>query len=472
MNRRWIFWGAVVLLAALTAAAYRTRPPADPPPVAAPLAPAASQPAASIKPAEVTRPVPPTPAVPTATVRRGTMTAYVYASGIVRANCVENIKCQAGGQIIDLPYRVGDSVKKGAVVLQLDSQSQQAAVQIARQSLRQQELNYQNAALNLRIAQQNLDNSRQNDQAAVLSDQAQVVNDRINLQRDRTLLAENLTSQEQYDNDHTTLTRDEQTLRQAQVNLAGLKTQELQVQIEQNNTQIYKALIQSDQASLAQAKLNLAYTTVRAPISGVISAIDVQPGQVIASALTNVGGGTTVMSIVDLSRLFVLANIKQRDINYVRVGDTVRVTSVGAPGEVFPGRVVRLAPVATPHWDVYSGSVWSAPTGGQANFQVKIEVLGPHKQDLKPGMTARVDILTNRLANILYLPRQAVRHRNGRTTVLVVQPDHRVISRPITLGQRNKTFCQIISGLQEGCQVLVQRSRDARALPIGSGGGP
>ena len=397
----------------------------------------------------------------TAVVKKGTLTVHVYATGNVLANRTVDIKCQAGGEILSLPLdngtpgaqiQVGDLVKKGQVILTVDPTLELQAVTIAKQDLEQAKLTLNTAELSFEIAEQNLITTRQTDEANLLSAEAQVKNDKLNVQRDATLLKENLAAQQTYDTDYTTLVRDQQALRLAEVQIMQLKQQALQVKLQKLNVELDKVAVQKAQASLDQANTNLGYCKVTAPFTGYVANVDVQQGQVIASATNNVGGGTTVMTLVDLSHIYINTTVNESDINHVKVGDHVQITAAGAPGVIFSGRVVLIAPESIQ--DQNSTST-NGSTSNIVTFQSNIEVLGPNKRLLRPGMTANVDIFADKLPNVIYIPLQAVVIQNNEDTVTVVQPDGKQIFKPVTLGQRNDLDWQVLHGLKPGQKVLI-----------------
>ena len=393
----------------------------------------------------------------TALVKRGMLSVHVYATGTVEANLTVQIKCQAGGQITKLPFQIGDVVKQGDLVLEVDPTLERQAKDLATQQLKQSKLDYKSALLNYQVAKLNLTTTRQTDEANLLSDQAQVANDKLNLQRDQTLLKENLAAQQTYDNDNTTLVRDQQTLRLAQVAIEELQTEELQVKLQKNAADLAEISVMNSSSQLNQARTNLSYTKVPAPISGVVSDVNVQPGQIIASALTNVGGGTTIMSLVDLSRIFIDTTVNESDINHIKVGDKVAVTAPGAPGKVFTGRVVLMAPVSQQDQASASGTT-TASSSNIVTFQAKIEVLGKDKTLLKPGMTANVNIFADKIPNVLYIPLQAVVISNGQDMVTVVGKNGTMKSKVVNMGKRNDLDWQVVSGLKRGQKVLVHEA--------------
>ncbi|MGC8625207.1 MAG: efflux RND transporter periplasmic adaptor subunit [Phycisphaerae bacterium] len=401
------------------------------------------------------------PKVHTAVVKKGTLTVHVYATGNVLANRTVDIKCQAGGEILSLPLgngnsdaqiQVGDLVKKGQVILTVDPTLELQAKTIATENLKQAHYTLQIAQLNYQIAQENLITTRQTDEANLRSAQAQVKNDQLNVQRDLTLLKENLAAQQTYDTDYTTLVRDQQTQRLDEVQLEQLKQQALQVQLQGLNVKLDEIAVKNAQANLAQANTNLGYCKVAAPFTGYVANVDVQQGQVIASATNNVGGGTTVMTLVDLSHIFINTTVNESDINHVKVGDHVQITAAGAPGVIFPGRVVLIAPESIQ--DQNSSST-NGSTSNIVTFQSNIEVLGANKQLLKPGMTSNVDIFADKIPNAVYIPLQAVVIQNNEDTVTVVMPGGKQVSKPVTLGERNDLDWQVLHGLKPGQKVVI-----------------
>lgn len=401
------------------------------------------------------------PKVHTAVVKHGTLTVHVYATGNVQANRTVDIKCQAGGEITSLPLsasnpdeqiQIGDLVKKGQVILTVDPTLELQAVTIAQQDLDQTKLTLRAANVSYEIAKENLITSRLTDEANLLSAQAQVKNDQLNVRRDATLLKENLEPQQTYDTDYTTLVRDQQAARLAEVQISQLKQQALQVKLQKLNVDLDLVAIQKAKASLSQANTNLKYCKVPAPFTGYVANVDVQQGQVIASATNNVGGGTTVMTLVDTSHIYVNATINESDINHVKIGEKVEITAAGAPGIVFPGRVVLIAPESIQ--DQTSGGT-NPSTSNIVTFQSKIEVLGKRKQMLKPGMTANVDIFADKLPDVLYIPLQAVVIQNGQDTVTVVDSNGKQQVKNVTLGERNDLDWQVLQGLKPGQKVVI-----------------
>jgi RND family efflux transporter MFP subunit len=390
----------------------------------------------------------------TAVVKKGTLSVHVYATGSVQANRTVDVKCQAGGEIETLPYRIGNLVKRGQVILTVDPTLEIQALNIAQQDYKQAKYTWESAQLSYEIAKENLVTSRETDMANILSARAQLKNDTLNLQRDKTLLKEGLTSQQQYDTDYTATVKDQQALNLAKIAYSNLQQQALQVKLQKFNVQLDKVAMAKAEFGVSQAQTNLQYCTVKAPFTGYVANVDVQRGQIIASATNNVGGGTTIMTLVDLSHIYINATIDEGDINRVKPGDKVQITAAGAPGIIFPGRVVLIGPESVQD-QTSSNTSSSASESNIVTFQAQIEVLGPERMLLKPGMTANLDIFTNRLPDVVYIPLQAVVITNGRDTVTVVKPDGSTKEVDVTLGVRNDIDWQVLSGVKVGQKVVV-----------------
>jgi HlyD family secretion protein len=167
----------------------------------------------------------------------------------------------------------------------------------------------------------------------------------------------------------------------------------------------------------------------------------VEQGQIISSGISNVSGGTTLANLADLSRLFIIADVDETDIGSVQIGQLVKITADAYPGKTFPGKVQRISP---------KGQVENSIT----IFKVKIEIQGEGKAILKPMMTANVDIISNELKNVLYLPREALRAKNGKkyAAILVNNEPKEVL---VATGVRNPIHVQVLSGLKADQEVLI-----------------
>jgi HlyD family secretion protein len=182
----------------------------------------------------------------------------------------------------------------------------------------------------------------------------------------------------------------------------------------------------------AQATLNLAHLT--APFSGTITEVKVKPGD-------QVSPGTVAIRIDDLSRLLVDVRISEVDVNRIQVGQDANLLFDAILNKTYRGKVIEVSPVGT-------------VTQGVVDFIVTIE-LTDADQDVKPAMTAAVNIVVNQLSDVLLVPNRAVRLSGGKRIVYVLrngQPE----TVPITLGASSETHSEVLEGdLQVGDLVIL-----------------
>ena len=164
-------------------------------------------------------------------------------------------------------------------------------------------------------------------------------------------------------------------------------------------------------------------------------------GQIIASGISNVNGGTALATIADMSRLFIIADIDETDIGSVKIGHAVTITADAFPDKKFKGVVKRIAP---------QGLVENSIT----IFKVKIEVLGKGRKILKPMMSANIEIVTDHVENTMLTSRAGIREGENEKFVMVLKNDNpeKVI---VKTGIRNPIQIEIVSGLNPDDEVIL-----------------
>jgi HlyD family secretion protein len=180
---------------------------------------------------------------------------------------------------------------------------------------------------------------------------------------------------------------------------------------------------------------------LKSPISGTMSAISIQPGDQVTS-------GTTAFRIDDLSRLFVDVKISEVDINRVAIGQEAVFTLDAASGKEYHGMVSEIATAGT-----YNQGV--------VEFNVTITITDSADKDIKPGMTAVVNITVSQLENILLVPNEAVRMLNGERVVYIQDADGGLQAVPVTLGVSSDSYSQVIDGgLRAGDMIAINPPED------------
>ncbi len=187
---------------------------------------------------------------------------------------------------------------------------------------------------------------------------------------------------------------------------------------------------------------------ILSPAEGTILEVKVQTGELITSGTATVGGGSVLMTIADLSRMIVQAKINEVNIGRVKVGQSVEVRLDALPGRMFEGVVVTIAPRGE-------------KTDSIVTYDVKIQMEN-EEQQLRPLMTANVDILTDVLPDVIALPLEALRSDNGDDIVYVIVDGGRQ-PRKVRVGLRTESQAVIVHGLQEGETVVIPSFTDKAA---------
>lgn len=388
-----------------------------------------------------------TPQTTETKVERGPIRLLVAATGRVVANLEVQIKCKASGEVINLPYDESDAVEKDALLVELDPVDEERGVRLAEVALSASQAHLAQANQSLVVAERTLVTDRQKAEAALRSAEAGVQYTKAKAARLSELLANQLTSQEEYDTAATEVIQAEADLESARSTVAELETGELALENRRQDVKLAEAEVESDRIDLSIASQRLKETRVVAPIRGVVGKREVQIGQIISSGISNVGGGTTVLTLLDLSRLFVVASVDESDIGRVRLDQMADITADAFPDKRFRGKVVRIAPMGENVSNVVT-------------FEVEIEVLGDEKSLLKPEMTANVEIVVAGKKDALTLPVDAVfRGEDGKPMVTVVETDGATRGQPVELGITDGARQEIVAGLTQGMTVLVREGQ-------------
>lgn len=247
-----------------------------------------------------------------------------------------------------------------------------------------------------------------------------------------------------------TLDRDQATeaastqgrLAQTEASLKQAETEAVQKELRKAAVVSARAKVLKAQASVKNAATMLGYTTITAPRDGVILAKLVEEGTIITSGRSSVTSGTTIVTLGDISRMFVDVKIDESDLPDVKVGQTVEVETDAYTDQTFAGKVTRVDPQAT-------------TTSNVTTVLVEVELLKPDAR-LLPGLTATCDFLVAEAKDALVVPRRAVQNAEKDPKVKVVAGEV-TTETPVKLGLRGDENVQILEGVTEGTNVLVPR---------------
>lgn len=220
---------------------------------------------------------------------------------------------------------------------------------------------------------------------------------------------------------------------------------EADLQTSLRDLNVAKAQIQLNEAKLRSARINLGYTRITAPISGVIADVTTREGETVAANFS----APTFVSIVDLARLEVQAFVDETDIGRVFPGQAATFQVDTYPETDFEAKVTAINPKAELQNNV-------------VNYVVVLSFQGQPDRVLRPEMTAHVRLKLEEKKGVLTAPRNALRRQNGRQT-LVVKRDNGWVEQPVTVGWRMDQQIEIIDGVKEGDTIQINPTGGAAA---------
>lgn len=289
--------------------------------------------------------------VQTEKISRMNITQVVQATGKIQSEVQVNISSEVSGEVISLPFKEGDDVKKGALLVRIKPdayvpqlQQQVANVEVQRSVLKEQEVQVQRFELEL--------------------------------SRTKELVAKGLASQSELDNAQSNYDQSLATIGRI------------------------KAQISQTQAALSSVQYDISKTSIFAPISGTVTGLNNEVGEKVLGTSFNIG--SNIMTISDLSKMECQVEVGETDVTLIKLGDTARIEIDAFPDKILKGYVYEVG-----------NSALSKATGTQeevVNFVVKIRIIN-NDLDLRPGMSCNVDIEVARKENVLAVPIQSVTTR-------------------------------------------------------------
>jgi membrane fusion protein, multidrug efflux system len=211
-----------------------------------------------------------------------------------------------------------------------------------------------------------------------------------------------------------------------------------------------RAQASQSKARLDELRINLGNMIITSPVNGFVSRRVVDPGAFVSQ-------NAPIVDVVDITTVRLVANIIEKDLKELQTGDGTKVEVDAYPGEEFMGRIARVSPVLDP-------ATRTAP--------IEIEIPNPGYR-LKPGMYARVSILTDTTKDALVVPSDAVVDLGGRRGVFTPLNESAVF-RALQIGTEAGNIVEILGGLAEGDVVVTTGAgalRDGDRILLPGGGG-
>ncbi len=317
-------------------------------------------------------------------VEKGTFQIIVMANGVVKSIDRIEIKSKASGEIVELPVEEGDFISQGDLIARLDQKDERAEVA-------QSQADFDIAKAELKQAQNTFE-------------------------RRNKLFQDNLISEEEQG--------------QITLDLAVAKGKVIQTSI-----------------TLERAEERLSEAVVRAPIDGIILQKYVEEGQIIASGVSNVSGGTPIVDIADMSSVHIETGIDEIDIGKVQIGQFATVIADAYPELKFNGKIVRIAPEAKVEQNV-------------TLFDLVVEVKN-NDGKLRSGMNTRVEIEIVKKENVLLAPAITMQipdvkdlkdyqKREANIREVLLKQGDKFVPQIVEIGLYNFKQVIILAGVEEG----------------------
>jgi HlyD family secretion protein len=357
-----------------------------------------------------------------AAVERGDLAKSVVATGRIQPISKVETKSKANGIVKELKVEVGDRVREGQVLVELDKDNLAARLREARAALA-------GADANLTAAEAELQKNQ------VEAEGPDVAFTRRNLDRATRLSQDKLVSPQSLDEAKSAVERAENLQRAAQSQLIVAKARVAQA----------RAAVAQAQAAEERAAEELANATIRSPINGIVLARPVELGSPVSSILNLGANGTLVVVLGDVSRVYVKGNVDEADIGAVRLGQPARIKVETFRDRQFEGKVTQISPMGVDKDNVIS-------------FEVEVSIDNA-SGELLANMTANAEIVLEQHKGTLIIPEAAIVYDSKRNaSVDVVAPGTKTgrERKPIKIGVSNGTKTQVLSGLTEGQKVVLQ----------------
>jgi HlyD family secretion protein len=336
-----------------------------------------------------------------ASVEQGSLTAAVSATGNLNAVVTVQVGSQVSGQIKDLLVDYNSIVKKGQIIARIDPQIFQAQVNQALADLETAKAAVLNQTATVEKARADVENARaalaqgkaqtakadaaQADAKRIYERNAELFNRRLVAQADRD------TAQANYDQ---AVAQSDAARATEQSLAAAIESSRAQLRVQEAALKSARAQVDQKTAALAQAQTNLDYTTIRAPVDGVVVSRAVDVGQTVAASLQ----APTLFTIAqDLTKMQVETSVDEADIGRIKLEDRATFTVDAFSGESFSGIVTQIRKAAQVVQNVVT-------------YTVVISVDNPGGR-LLPGMTANVKLVYAEKPRVLKVPNAALRFR-------------------------------------------------------------
>ncbi len=379
---------------------------------------------------------------------KGDLVESVAAPGEIQPLKKVQISAKVAAPITKMPFKEGADVKKDALLVELDAKDLKA---IRRQYVAQQVAQEQQ----IEVAKQRIDAQK----ASIRASKAMLTDLERDLERNKSLVASHDVSQSVLDTAGAKFDEQREQISATEQNLAADDT----------NLSVMRAQLDAAKAQVDKVDEDIKYTTITAPFDGTLTVVKAEEGEMVVTGTMN-NAGTMILEIADLTKMLMVAHVDESQIDSIKK-DQHAIVRIGAyHDQVFEGNVDTVGESRTT--DILDQTKY---------FQIKI-LLDLKGRKIRSGLSADVDIETQRQTGVIRVPSQSVMGRpvdqlpdnlknspeieKGKTfaTVVFRLIDNKAVMTPVTVGASDDTHTIIKSGLKENEPVIVGPYKILEAL--------
>ncbi len=357
-----------------------------------------------------------------ATVERGDLARSVVATGKIEPLAKVEVKSKASGIVEKIFADYGDRVKQGQVLVELDKEQLRSRVAEARANLQAAEASVQSAQATY---ERNVVDAQGPDVPFLKS----------TAERQRKLQVEGLVS--------TAVSEDAE--KSYQLGLNKQLSAQRNVAVSRAEVARAKAQVAQMQAALDNAEEDLSNSTIVSPMDGLVLSRDVEVGDAVSSILILGSQASNIMTLGDVSEVYVKGKVDESDISKVYLSQPARISVESLKDKKFMGKVTKISPLGVEKDNV-------------TTFEVRVSIQNP-TGELKANMSANAEIILEEKHKVLMVPEAAVIYDKDRHTFLETpDPGSKTGRRKLSakLGISNGVKTELIEGLKEGQQVILQ----------------
>lgn len=341
----------------------------------------------------------------TETATLGDIEQNVIATGEVASAQLVTVGAQVSGQILKLGVQLGQKIRRGELIAEIDSTTQLNELNTNKALLGTYKAQLVSREIALRVAQQQYD-------------------------RELKLKNKDATSRENLENAENTL--------------AAAKAQTAET----------KSLITQTQIAVSTSEANLGYTQISAPMDGTIVSVPVEEGQTVNANQTT----PTIAQLADLSRMEIKIQISEGDVTKVAPDMPVTFSILSEPDNVYKTTLKSVDPGSV---TLTSGQEQTTEDSKSAIYYYGRLLVNNDDGKLRIGMTTQSVISIAAARNVVRVPSLTVRERDGEKYVIVLENDKIPVERAITTGLSDNMLTEVMSGLQAGERVVSSQMTEA-----------